>query len=39
MPHREKISQFANARLMEAFENDEDFLEIAKLLKIKLCFT
>ena len=35
MPHREKLSQFAKARLIEAYENDEDFLEIAKLLKIK----
>ena len=35
MPHREKLSQFAKARLIEAYENDEDFLEIAKLLKTK----
>ena len=35
MPHREKISQFAKARSIEAYENDEDFLKITKLLKIK----
>ena len=35
MPQREKISQFAKARLIEAYQNDEDFLESAKLLKIK----
>ena len=35
MPHREKLSQFAKARLIEAYENDVDFLEIAKLLKTK----
>ena len=35
MTHREKISQFAKARLIEAYEKDEDFLEIAKLMKIK----
>ena len=35
MPHQEKSSQFIRARLIEAYENDEDFLEIAKLLKIK----
>ena len=35
MPHREKISRFAKARLIEAYQIDEDFLEIAKLLKTK----
>ena len=35
MTHREKISRFAKARLIEAYQIDEDFLEIAKLLKIK----
>ena len=33
MPHPEKISQFANARLIEAYKND--FLVIAKILKIE----
>ena len=35
MPHRGKIRQFAKARLIEAYENDEAFLEIVKLMKIK----
>ena len=33
--NRNKVSSFAKERIIEAFLNDEDFLEVAEVLKVK----